>query len=123
MACSNHTAANKQLNWDLNSDILALGYNHSCYCPHPLSFCSWDFSLSLLFSSYILFPNELVTCSYILLLLLFSLQVVSNSFATPWTVAHQSPFPDPGIEAMSPALAGGFFTTELPGKPFSYIKS
>ena len=33
------------------------------------------------------------------------------------------PFPslgdlsDPGIEPESPALAGGFFTTELPGKP------
>ena len=25
--------------------------------------------------------------------------------------------PDPGFEPMSPALAGGFFTTELPGKP------
>ena len=25
--------------------------------------------------------------------------------------------PDPGIEPRSPALAGGFFTTELPGKP------
>ena len=25
--------------------------------------------------------------------------------------------PDPGIEAMSPPLAGRFFTTELPGKP------
>ena len=24
---------------------------------------------------------------------------------------------DPGIEAASPALAGGFFTTEPPGKP------
>ena len=23
--------------------------------------------------------------------------------------------PDPGIEPMSPALVGGFFTTELPG--------
>ena len=57
-------------------------------------------------------------------------------FMTPWTVAHQAPlstefsrqeywsqlpfpppgdFPDPGIEPespMSPALAGGFFTTE-----------
>ena len=62
-------------------------------------------------------------------------------FVTPWTVAHQAPlsmgfsrqeywnglpFPPPGdlpeagIEPMtpaSPALAGGFFTTELPGKP------
>ena len=26
--------------------------------------------------------------------------------------------PDPGIEPGSPALADGFFTTELPGKPF-----
>jgi len=25
--------------------------------------------------------------------------------------------PDPGIELTSPALAGGFFTTELPEKP------
>ena len=60
-------------------------------------------------------------------------------FATPWTVAHQAPlsmgfprpeywsglpFPSPGdlpssgIELKSlasPALAGGFFTAELPG--------
>ena len=27
--------------------------------------------------------------------------------------------PDPEIEPASPALAGGFFITELPGKPFS----
>ena len=59
-------------------------------------------------------------------------------FATPWTVAHQVPLfmefsrqeywsglpfptpgdlPDLGIEPMSPALAGGFFTAEPPGKP------
>ena len=25
--------------------------------------------------------------------------------------------PDPWIKPMAPALAGGFFTTELPGKP------
>ena len=61
--------------------------------------------------------------------------------ATPWTVAHQAPLsigfsqqeycsglpfptsrdlPDPGIKPMSlatPALTGGFFTTEPPGKP------
>ena len=63
--------------------------------------------------------------------------VVSDS-ATPWTVAYQAPvsmgfpgqehwsglpFPtpgglsDPGIEPVSPAFAGRFFTTELPGKP------
>ena len=57
---------------------------------------------------------------------------------TPWTIAHQAPLcmgfprqeywsglpfpfpgdlPDPGIEPMSPALTGGFFTSELSGKP------
>ena len=60
-----------------------------------------------------------------------------DSFVTPWTVAHQAPlsmgfpsqeywnglpFPSPrdlhdqGIKFMSPALAGGFFTPEPPGK-------
>ena len=59
-------------------------------------------------------------------------------FATPWTVAHHAPlsvecsrqgywsglpFPSPGylpntgIEPISPAFAGRFFTTEPPGKP------
>ena len=59
-------------------------------------------------------------------------------FGTPWMVARQTslsmefprqeywsglPFPspgdllDPGIESVSPALAGGFFTTEPLGKP------
>ena len=61
---------------------------------------------------------------------------------TPWTVAHQAPLsvgfsrqehgsgfafpspgnlPDPGIEPMSPALAGGFFTAELPGNPIPLL--
>ena len=63
------------------------------------------------------------------------------TLATPWTVSRQAPLslgfsrqeyrsgwsfpppgglPDPGIESespVSPALAGGFFTTEPPGKP------
>ena len=29
--------------------------------------------------------------------------------------------PGPGIELMSPPLAGGFFTTELPGNPFYVV--
>ena len=69
-------------------------------------------------------------------------------FETAWTVAHQAPLsmgffrqeywsglpfptpgdlPDPGIKPMFPALAGGFFTTEPPGKPqqllISFLKS
>ena len=61
---------------------------------------------------------------------------------TPWTVAHQAPlsmefsrqeyqsglpFPspgdlsDPGITLASPTLAGRFFTTEPPGKPYIVV--
>ena len=68
--------------------------------------------------------------------------IMSNSFGTPWTVAHQAslsmefsrqeywiglPFPspgflpNPGIKSMSPAYVGGFFTTEPPGKPTSSL--
>ena len=62
---------------------------------------------------------------------------MSDSLVTSGTVAHQAPLPmgfprqeywsglpfpslgdlpDPGIEPMSPALAGGFFTAEPVGK-------
>ena len=61
-----------------------------------------------------------------------------NRLCTPWTVACQAPLsvgfprqeywsglscptpgdlPNPGIEPTSPALTGGFFTDEPPGKP------
>ena len=67
--------------------------------------------------------------------------VVFDSFEIPWAVAHQAPLfigfsrqeywsglpipspgnlPDPGIKpesSVAPASAGGFFTTEPPGKP------
>ena len=33
------------------------------------------------------------------------------------TIFFSRDLPDPGIKASSPALAGGFFTTEPPGKP------
>ena len=63
----------------------------------------------------------------------FVCSVVSDSFVTPWAVARQSPLPmgfsrreywsglpfhppgdlaGPGIQPGSPALAGGFFTTD-----------
>ena len=76
--------------------------------------------------------------AYMYLLLLFSHWVVSNSFATPWTVVYKaalsmgfprqdywsklpysSPgdFLEPGTETASPAMAGLFFPAQLPGKP------
>ena len=75
------------------------------------------------------------------ILLLFSRFIVSDSFATLWTVAHQTPlsmgfprqkywsglpfppprdFHDPGVEPtslVSLELAGRLFTTVSPGKP------
>ena len=74
---------------------------------------------------------------YICMSLFFSHQVMSDSFATPWNITHQAPLslgfsrqeywsgflfpspgdlPNPGIEPMSPTLAGRFFTTERPRK-------
>ena len=71
-----------------------------------------------------------------LLVVVVQLQVMSKSFLTPWTVTRQPPlsmgfprqeywngwlFPspgalsDPGIKPISPAMAGGFFTTEPSG--------
>jgi len=73
--------------------------------------------------------------------LLFRHLVMSNCFVAPWSVACQAPLtmgffkqeywsglpfpspedlPDPGIKPTSPALAGGFFTAEPPGKPMYY---
>ena len=79
-----------------------------------------------------------------MILLLSSCYVMSDSSATPWTVAHQallamgfprqeqwngSPVPSPGdlpdlrIKPASPTLAGRFFTTEPPGKPISWFSN
>ena len=67
-------------------------------------------------------------------------------FVTPWTVSQQAPMsmefsrqeyssglpfptpgdlPNPGVEpasSVSPALAGRFFTTEIPGKPHHLLQ-
>ena len=68
---------------------------------------------------------------------------MSDFFATPWTLAHQTPqsmrlltqeywsglpFPSPRdlpnsrIEAVSPSLAGGLFTTEPPRNIYNWLK-
>ena len=78
------------------------------------------------------------------ILYILSCLVMSDSFVTPCTIARQVPLsmvfsrqkywsglsfplpgdiPNPGTEPLFLALAGGFFTTELPGKPPDQILS
>ena len=75
--------------------------------------------------------------------LLFRRSVTFNSVATSWTVARQAPLsmgilqarilgwvampssrdlPEPGMEPVSPELAGRFFTTKLPRKPIPILQ-
>ena len=89
------------------------------------------------------FKVFLFVCLFVCFLIFVVVWYLSSVqlFAIPWTITHQAPLsmefsrqeywsgmpcpspgdlPDPGIELMSPmspALAGGFFTAELPGKP------
>ena len=82
--------------------------------------------------------NSMALTICVCCLLLFIHSVGSDSFATPWTAAHQAPLsmgfprqeywselpflspgdlPDPGIEPVSPEVVGGFSTTEPPRRP------
>ena len=79
-------------------------------------------------------PRQINTYFFVVVLLLSHVPL----FATLWTVAHQVPLsigflrheywsrlpfpspgdlPNPGIKPLSPALAGGIFAAEPPGKP------
>ena len=92
-------------------------------CPQQLCHSFKDCALSL---------------SYLMCMCVLSHFSCFKFFVTPWTVTLQAPLfmgfsqqeywsglpfpppggpPDPGIEPLSPALAGGFFTVEPPGKP------
>ena len=86
-------------------------------------------------------PSEAISALiYFTRLLWFNQQVTSDSLATPWTIARQPPLsmgfprqdcwsrlpfpspghlPNPGIDSVAPALAGGFCNTDPPGKPFT----
>ena len=44
--------------------------------------------------------------------------VVATGLVAPWKVWN---LPGPGMEPMSPGLAGGFLTAGLPGKSVSFI--
>ena len=49
-----------------------------------------------------------------------SVHGISQARTLEWDAIFPPPgeLPNPGIEPASPALAGGFFTTEPPGKTF-----
>ena len=111
--------------------------NFASFLKHDSSFLSKT-KFQYILRSHSVFSIQFGLFMY-LGLLLFSHSVVSNSFATPWTIACQAPLsmglskqeyqrglsfplpgylPDPGIEPMSPASASRLFTTEPPGKPW-----
>ena len=50
----------------------------------------------------------------------YSVHGIFQARILEWVAIFPSPedLPDPGIKPVSPALAGIFFTTEPPGKPF-----
>ena len=104
----------------------------------PFSLYYW-YIANLCGSDFLSFPPSPLPCQVFLgLLLLFSCCVPTcvSLFATLWSAARQAPltmgfprtywsglpFPPPsylpnsGIKHKFPALAGGFFTTESPGK-------
>ena len=97
------------------------------FCIGDLSFLSCLFTFQSFFNLYDIYFSSLGYKSSIACVL-----SCVQLFANPWTVAHQAllsrfprqeywsglPFPSPGdlpypvIKPASPALAGGFFTTE-----------
>ena len=115
---------------------LALSNDH--LTPVRFSFLSWKMEMLVIMQMLKDYRVSLLI-AYVCMCVLSCVQL----FATPWTVARQASqfmgfsrqeywsglplpppgdLPDPGTEAMSPALAGGLFTTEPPGKPHSVLK-
>ena len=121
--------------------------------PYYPSFCAPPkFRVQTVLLSMLLKYNKIIQSSVVFLpkdlVLVGTFYMCSvRLFATPWTLTCLAPLsmifsrqqfwsglslptpcglPDPGIEPtspVSPALPGGFFNTELPGKPSRYIES
>ena len=79
-------------------------------CPHCLGICSH--SCPLIWWCYLSLSSSTAQFSG------FSAHGIFQARMLEW-FAFPSPgdLPNPRVELMSPALAGGFFTTESPGKP------
>ena len=118
----------------------------SCPVRWPLQYgdqgCVVTFNIHPSFTSshaYLVSWTVGFLCRTVHLEQLFSLSVMSDSFATPWNVVHQAPLPVgsfrqdypsglpfpslrdlpiPGIKPASPALPGRFLITEPSGKPY-----
>ena len=123
----------------LTTLFLTTSYN-SCPPPRPHFFLSFIWKCLL---RWWLWPLQgVIHFSWVSSMYIWDICMYTQScltFWNLWTVAQQArlsmeffqqeywsglPFPppgdlpDPGIEPKSPALAGGFFTAEPPGKPF-----
>ena len=104
------------------------------FFPHVIN---TDFLVKY-FKKFVMNSNPIYICMYRYVCTCVCVCTVVSDFVTLWTVAHQAPLsmefsrqecwsqlpfptpgdlPDPGVEPKSPALAGGFCTTEPPGKP------
>ena len=50
-----------------------------------------------------------------------SVRFPGQEYCSGWPFHPPADLPDPGTEPASPALAGGFFTPEPPGKPLAFL--
>ena len=134
MGCQKLDEFEIRINWSPNTTLWSITF------MTMRNFCRFLIQQSSL-------PISLITVSTNSTFHIYCAQSLSRVWlcATLWTVAHQAPLsvgffrqeywrgllflppgnlPDPGIEPTtltSPALAGGFFTTEPPGKPYHFL--
>ena len=124
---------------------LQLWFSRACNTYFKVIYLSSNhYILVIVIYTFILYKNDICHLCIIFLCIYVHTQSLSHVqlFVTPWTIAHQAPLsmgfprqeywrglpfpspgdlPNPGSEPSSPALSGGFFTTEPSGKPHVYM--
>ena len=124
---------------------LQLWFSRACNAYFKVIYLSSNhYILGIVIYTFILYKNDICYLCIIFLHIYVHTQSLHRVqlFVTPWTTAHQAPLsmgfprqeywsglpfpspgdlPNPGIEPSSPALAGGFLTTEPSGKPYVYM--